>query len=69
MKFFSLLKPTLLGTAALAAFHAASAQNVWLAEPGTLSVTPNYSYQSYDEFYAGTAKSADGSSMKWRLVR
>ena len=56
MKFFSLLKPILLGAAALAAFHAACAQNVWLAEFGTLSVTPNYSYQSFDEFYAGTAK-------------
>ncbi len=58
MKFFSLLKPAVLGAAALAVVHTASAQNVWLAEPGTLTVTPNYSYQSFDEFYAGTAKMA-----------
>lgn len=34
----------------------ASAQNVWLVEPGALVVTPGYTSQSYDTFYAGTAK-------------
>ncbi len=53
MKTSSQLKTALLGFAALAT---ASAQNVWLSAPGTLTVTPNYSYQSFDEFYAGTAK-------------
>lgn len=56
MKTFSVLKLALAGTATLAAIHTASAQNVWLGEPGTLVVTPNYTHQAYDEFYAGTAK-------------
>ncbi len=56
MNIFSHVKHLALGAAGLAAFHTASAQNVWLVEPGALSVTPNYSYQSFDEFYAGTAK-------------
>jgi hypothetical protein len=34
----------------------ATAQNVWLAEPGVLNVTPSYTYQSFDEFYVGTAR-------------
>ncbi|MGH7958694.1 MAG: hypothetical protein ACREH8_17040, partial [Opitutaceae bacterium] len=58
MKTLSLLKTALIGTATLAALLAprASAQNVWLAEPGMLTVTPAFTYQSFDEFYAGTAK-------------
>ncbi|MEO5958654.1 MAG: hypothetical protein ABIZ49_02155 [Opitutaceae bacterium] len=56
MKLFSLAKIILAGVAAFPALHHASAQNVWLAEPGTLTVTPNYTYQSFDEFYAGRAK-------------
>ena len=56
MNISSLVKHLALGAAGLAAVHTASAQNVWLAAPGTLTVTPNYSYQSFDEFYAGTAK-------------
>ena len=56
MNISSLVKHLALGAAGLAAFHTASAQNVWLAAPGMLSVTPNYSYQSFDEFYTGTTK-------------
>jgi len=58
MKFLPLIKPTLLGAVVLATGHLATAQNIWLAEPGTLTVTPNYTFQSFDEFYAGTAKMA-----------
>jgi hypothetical protein len=47
----------LLASAGLGA-NAAFAQNVWLAEPGALSVTPAHTYQSFDEFHAGTAKMA-----------
>jgi hypothetical protein len=54
----SLLKLVLTSAAALTAAHMASAQNVWLAEPGTLVLTPNYTHQSFDEFYAGAAKMA-----------
>ncbi|MEO6246419.1 MAG: hypothetical protein ABIQ12_13375 [Opitutaceae bacterium] len=54
MKLISRLALTLAGTAA--ALTSAVAQNVWLAAPGQLTVTPNYSYQSFDEFYVGTAK-------------
>ncbi len=56
MNISSLAKRLALGAVGLAALHTASAQNVWLSAPGTLTVTPNYSYQSFDEFYAGTAK-------------
>ena len=56
MKISLSLKHRFAVVAALIAAHAACAQNVWLAEPGTLTVTPGYSYQSFDEFYAGTAK-------------
>ncbi len=58
MKTISLLKSALIGAATLGALLAptASAQNVWLAEPGVLTVTPAYTYQSFDQFYAGTAK-------------
>ncbi len=56
MKLVSLLKLALVGAATLATIRTASAQNVWLPEPGALTVTPNYTYQSFDEFYAGTAK-------------
>jgi hypothetical protein len=48
----SLLKFALASVAA----HMASAQNVWLAEPGSLVLTPSYTSQSYDTFYAGTAR-------------
>lgn len=49
----------LLGSAALLATgHAAFAQNVWLAEPGALVLTPSHTFQSYDTFFAGTAKMA-----------
>lgn len=53
--FFKLM----LGSAAcLAAAQFATAQNIWLAEPGSLVVTPSHTFQSYDTFYAGTAKMA-----------
>ena len=54
MNISSLLPFALVG--AVAALTTASAQNVWLAEPGVLIVTPDYGYRSFDEFYAGTAK-------------
>ena len=54
MKIFSLLPVAFVGT--IAALTTASAQNVWLAAPGTLNVTPNYTYQGFDEFYTGTTK-------------
>ncbi|ACB73587.1 hypothetical protein [Opitutus terrae] len=56
MNISSLLKLTLASVAGLAAAHTGSAQNIWLAEPGELVVTPNYTFQSYDTFYAGTAR-------------
>ncbi len=56
MNTSSLLQRALGSAAALAAAHLASAQNVWLVEPGTLVLTPSYTAQSYDTFYAGTAK-------------
>ncbi|MEO7414845.1 MAG: hypothetical protein ABIZ81_15980 [Opitutaceae bacterium] len=58
MKFSFPLRSVLLAAAILTAAQTGSAQNVWLPETGALIVTPNYSYQSYDEFYAGTAKMA-----------
>ena len=54
MNISSLLPFALVG--AVATLTTASAQNVWLAEPGVLIVTPDYGYRSFDEFYAGTAK-------------
>ena len=52
----SLLKLALGSAALLAAAHPGSAQNVWLAEPGALVVTPSHTVQSFDTFYVGTAK-------------
>ena len=54
----SIFKHALLAATAAVAVQTASAQNVWLTEPGTLVVTPSYTSQSYDTFYAGTAAMA-----------
>jgi hypothetical protein len=55
MKLRSLLKFSLTASA-LAAVPAGLAQTVWLTAPGSLVVTPGYTAQSYDTFYAGAAK-------------
>ncbi len=51
-----LFKRVLLAAATLAAAPFVTAQNVWLLEPGALVLTPSYTSQSYDTFFAGTAK-------------
>ena len=56
MKHFAFLKLTALTAALIATAQRGTAQNVWLAEPGALVVTPIYTAQSFDEFYVGTAK-------------
>jgi hypothetical protein len=56
MKTHSFLKLAFASATFLGALHTGSAQNVWLVEPGSLVLTPAYSWQSYDTFYAGTAK-------------
>jgi len=58
MKISSVFHSTFTAAVVLATLHSASAQNVWLVEPGTLAVTPNFTHQSFDEFYAGTVKMA-----------
>ncbi len=50
------LRPVWVTVALLAATPLASAQNVWLVEPGALVLTPSFTSQSYDTFYAGTTK-------------
>ena len=45
-----------LAALGLATAAPAAAQNIWLAAPGTLVVTPIYTHQSFDEFYLGTAR-------------
>lgn len=56
MTLFSRSHYALLAAASLATTHFLSAQTVWLVEPATLVLTPSYTAQSYDTFYAGTAK-------------
>ncbi len=58
MKNSYLLKLAVASATLLAAAHTVVAQNIWLAEPGTLVVTPSHTSQSFDTFYAGTAKMA-----------
>ena len=52
----SLLKLALASAALLAAARTSFAQTVWLTEPGTLVLTPNYTFQSFDTFFVGDAK-------------
>lgn len=54
MKIVSLLRLALTTSAVWATAHFASAQTIWLVDPGTVAVTPSYTQQWYDEFYAGT---------------
>ncbi len=56
MNIPSLRKLALLAATTLAAAHTASGQNVWLVEPGALVLTPGYTAQSFDTFYAGATK-------------
>ncbi|MDP3073188.1 MAG: hypothetical protein Q8N18_23040 [Opitutaceae bacterium] len=55
MKKIPLLRLALVAASLGFASHA-TAQNVWLAEPGVLVVTPIYTHQSFDEFYVGTTR-------------
>ncbi len=52
----SLLKLAFASAACLGAIHTGFAQNIWLAPPRALAVTPSHTYQSYDTFYAGRSK-------------
>ena len=57
MKHLAFFKFAALASAlGFAAAPRAAAQTVWLAEPGSLTVTPIYTAQSFDEFYVGTTK-------------
>lgn len=56
MNIPSFRKLALLAATTLATAHTASAQNVWLVAPGALVLTPGYTAQSFDTFYAGAAK-------------
>jgi hypothetical protein len=40
----------------LSAIPFVNAQNVWLTEPGTLVITPAFTYQSYDKFRVGKTR-------------
>ena len=64
MKKSSLVKFAVATAAMLTAALSVSAQNIWLVEPGTLVVTPGYTSQSYDTFYAGDAKMALPADIK-----
>lgn len=50
------LRLALVGAGLLASIVRLGAQSAWLPQPGELTVTPGYTYQSYDTFRLGSVK-------------